>query len=64
MMARLGNVLYWAGCVFAGAHCCFFGALMAQHETQHAWSALVSFAVMAGIIWVLGRACRYVLAGR
>jgi hypothetical protein len=63
MIARLGNVLYWAGCIFAviiGGG----GALIARNDTYNPWGMFLSFAVIAAVVWVIGKTCRYILAGR
>jgi hypothetical protein len=59
MAARLGDVLYWLGCVVATAT----GGLAAYALTFPGGEPSV-IAIIAGSIWLLGRACRYVLAGR
>jgi hypothetical protein len=67
MLARLGSVLYWFGCG-AALIVLAFGGLVAYEERNFAWSStpatLVVFLVLAGLVWLAGRACRYVLAGR
>jgi hypothetical protein len=64
MTERLGNVLYWAGCIIA--------ALLAAGAAWVAWTEAreerdLFFAIFiftpAVVAWLLGRACRYVLAG-
>lgn len=71
MVARLGNVLYWLGClvavpfvlwaggnaaVLAGA---FGGSTM---PGENAWHIAVSLGAAIGA-WLTGRALRYILAG-
>ena len=63
MAARLGNVLYWAGCGIA----LLFVALaasqwfVAPHPNQT--FVMIASLIMAAIAWLVGRAIRYVLAG-
>jgi hypothetical protein len=63
MIARLGNVLYWTGCIFA-VLIASGGALMAHNDTFNPGGILTLFLVIAGIVWAVGRACLYILAGR
>src|SRR6516225_11804472 len=56
MLARLGNVLYWFGCMIAAA--LMLGAIGVEaDEDKH------FLAGTAIVLWLLGRACRYVLSG-
>ena len=57
---RLGDVLYWLGYGLA-AVCIGAGALLAANVQSAA--PLIFFGVVAVAIWLVGRACRYVLAG-
>jgi hypothetical protein len=57
MLARLGDVLYWAGCLIAAA----FIGLELHARNPSDWLFVISFSV---VMWLLGRAARYVLAGR
>jgi hypothetical protein len=67
MAERLGNVLYWAATAVAipllllGGLMCYYNYLHgALYYYTTAWPTF-----LAGVaIWLLGRACRYVLAGR
>jgi hypothetical protein len=66
MATRLGNVIYWLGCVIAALILAadaaeWFGE--AQYRSDGLPVVLV-IAVAAAIVWVIGRAFRYVLAGR
>jgi hypothetical protein len=65
MAERLGHVLYWAGCVLA-ALAIGVGAFLSFAMVQRSDSifVLVVATVVAILIWLLGRACRYVLAGK
>lgn len=62
MIERLGQVLYWTGCVFA-ALIFVGGALVARTETYNPWGVFFVFAVAAVVVWVIGRGVRYVLTG-
>jgi hypothetical protein len=64
MLARLGNVLYWLGCIVAAVIIAagvaeWFGE--AQYRTD-GYGIVIGFAVAALVIWLIGRAFRYVLA--
>jgi uncharacterized SAM-binding protein YcdF (DUF218 family) len=65
MLARLGNVLYWLGCIVAAVIIAagiaeWFGE--AQYRTD-GYGIVIGFAVAALIAWLIGRGFRYVLAG-
>ncbi len=64
MIARLGDVLYWAGCG-AGALVGLVGfvALIASSGPDHLLLGGIFLAIAIGA-WLAGRACRYVLAGQ
>jgi hypothetical protein len=59
MAARLGDVLYWIACVVATT----VGGFAAYALTFPGGEPSV-IATIAGAIWLFGRGCRYVLAGR
>jgi hypothetical protein len=62
MLARLGEVLYWAGCLLAAL---LVAAAIAYYNFEDI--KLVELLILIGlavIVWMIGRACRYVLAGR
>jgi hypothetical protein len=68
MAARLGNILYWAGCALAGFFvllaliACFggfFGGSMQQDEMLR---YAVTCALRGFACWLVGRGFRYVLA--
>jgi hypothetical protein len=62
MLARLGNVLYWAGCLLAIPFLVFAGVLFYDNRQDIvAWAGSITIAVVLGL---LGRACKYVLAGK
>jgi hypothetical protein len=63
MLARLGYVLYWTGCglavlVLMGGLAFTYFAPGASTEV-----ALALTAAVATVCWLVGRACKYVLAG-
>jgi hypothetical protein len=58
MLARLGSVLYWLGCIVAAVF-----IAEAQYR-KDGYGTVIGFAVGALIVWLIGRAFRYVLAGR
>src|SRR5262249_9699362 len=64
MAARLRHVLYWAGGGLA-AIIVIFGFFVVVNETKSSTALWVAgfFAAAGGIIWLIGAACRYVLAG-
>jgi hypothetical protein len=65
MLARLGDVLYWAGSgialviLAAGAWLVLGGDLVPENR-----SVLAIFFGCALVAWLIGRACRYVLGGK
>jgi hypothetical protein len=65
MLARLGHLLYWLGCIFAGLTVIYAGVIYSTEGYARSEGAglLVVFALMAFAVWLIGRACRYVLAG-
>jgi len=63
MAARLGIILYWLGCIVAAF---IVSAAIAFYVTEGSADDLpaVGFLILiAAIVWAIGRACRYVLAG-
>jgi hypothetical protein len=58
-MARLGDVIYWLGCLVA--------AVIVVLGATNYWlgqgrlGAFISWALLAAITWVIGYAVRYVL---
>jgi hypothetical protein len=61
MVERLGHVLYWAGCVLA-ILIIVIGVYLSWYE-RDAWEMRVITFVVAALVWLIGRACRYLLAG-
>jgi hypothetical protein len=68
MLARLGDVLYWLGSGIAivilafGAWLVLRGNLGGRPEDW--WIVPAIFIGYALAAWLIGRACRYVLAGK
>jgi hypothetical protein len=68
MAARLGNVLYWLGCLVAAffsitpllAACNF---AVGHHHRIYSDNVLAVSTGLAVGSWVIGRALRYILAG-
>jgi hypothetical protein len=65
MLARLGNVLYWLGCILAAL---IMAAAIVEWfgEAQYlpnGWVIIFEFAVFAFVVWGIGRMSRYVLSG-
>ena len=62
MLAHLGDVIYWLGCIVAavivvlGATDYWLG--------QHRLGAFISWVVLAALVWLIARAVQYVLGGR
>jgi len=63
MITRLGDVLFWLGCLLAVA-CLAIGLYGFASSRSEAWGVLGSWVLIAVAFWLIGRACRYVLAGR
>lgn len=66
MLARLGNVLYWLGCIVAVliAAAGFMPYWSEGYARKDGVGVTIASVVIALIAWVVGRACRYVLAGK
>jgi hypothetical protein len=64
MAARLGDVIYWLGCgiaiisIAAAVVLAIYGVKPDKHIL------IIIFSVGALVIWLIARACRYILAGR
>jgi hypothetical protein len=65
LLARLGDVLYWTTASLS-ALIIIVGIPAGLNEVapDKGWTLIAVFFVIAAVIWLLGRACRYVLAGR
>ena len=63
MVERLGNVLYWTGCAAA------VGVVILSSVNDVRRGTVDSFTITVAVVgavgcWALGRALRYILAGR
>ncbi len=65
MLVRLGNVIYWLGCAIAVILfiVAIFGAFAANESSANRITIAVLSALAGLAAWVIGRACKYVLAG-
>ena len=64
MLERLGNVLYWVATGVA-VIALGFGIALAIQPNAYNPTGLVLFGAAIGlVVWLFGRACRYILAGR
>jgi di/tricarboxylate transporter len=66
MLARLGNALYGAGCIFA-VFMIGFGVLLWSTDANarsQGGTIIILCGGLALVGWVIGWACRYVLAER
>lgn len=70
MAKQLGNVLYWTACTLAGLTLLIgvYSAVMLFEGWSAGWPtwplAVIAMATMiAFVIWLIGAACRSVLAG-
>jgi len=62
MIERLGNALYWTSCIISGL---FLFAAAAGAVFDHGPDRVFTigiFLAIALVAWIIGRACRYVLA--
>jgi hypothetical protein len=64
MLARLGHLLYWIGCGLAVV-ALVAGLFVLQHgpDYDYRWVVYVASVVTAVLFWLIGRACKYFLAG-
>jgi hypothetical protein len=64
MAARIGNVLYWLGCIVAALILIADVAIYFGEGRAHSDGVVfVVFLIAAIISWGIGRAARYILAG-
>ena len=64
MIARLGNVLYWAACILAASIAVFSLVGFADSPMrQYDWANLAFLGAIGLGVWVVGRALRYILTG-
>jgi len=61
--ARIGEVLYWLGCAVAMLIVVFDFFVWLKQGYANDGLTLFVFIVIAFIIWIIGRACRDLLAG-
>jgi hypothetical protein len=66
MLARLGDVLYWLGGILAALTIAIGVRYWIDRGSQRPEGnfVLIGFFIAAGLIWLIGRACRYVLSGK
>jgi hypothetical protein len=62
MLDRLGNVLYWAGCIAAGLTV-LLGLILMQDMQDEKAVVFIFFVVVAAGFWLVGRALQYILSG-
>ena len=63
MIERLGNALYWTSCIISGL---FLLAAAAGAVFGHGPDRIFTIGIyvaIALVAWIIGRACRYGLAG-
>jgi hypothetical protein len=64
MAARLANTIYWSACIAAVLWALFVFAIGAV-QTHPDWTISTPIAIAgAVVIWITGRAIRYVLSGQ
>ena len=62
MAARFGRILYWAACGIAAMSAALGAFIAIDGNEQKYFGMTVTFG-FAAIVWLAGRAARYVLAG-
>ncbi len=63
MIKRLGNVLYWLGCGLSVLWLLGCGVAMIYDPRANVVGVIFVPLVGSILIWLVGRACRYVLSG-
>lgn len=64
VLARLGNILYWLGCILA-AVLLVWGTVFCLRDNSADDPYLLSVvAIVAFAIWVIGLACRHIFSDR
>jgi hypothetical protein len=63
MLARLGDVLYWAACAVA-VLCAALFVFLAVAGSDAKYFGMFVVGGFGATTWVFGRACKYVLAGK
>jgi hypothetical protein len=62
MAARFANAIYWAACIAAALWALFVFAIGAV-QTHPDWTISTPIAIVgAVVIWIIGRAARYLFA--
>ena len=64
MAARLGEILYWTATLIAGLMAVWVGWNYVYNVSRGEPIISIVALLFAGAIWLAGRACRYLLAGR
>ena len=64
MIARLGEVLFWAGCIVAALIIAAGGLLFSNTYGADRWFYATLTAIAAAVAFLTGRAARYVLAAK
>jgi hypothetical protein len=65
MLARLGEIFYWIGCIVAVLIATIVAAFLVLSDPQPGnWSMATSDLGFALAAWLIGLALRYLLAGR
>ena len=63
MIARLGQVLYWAACAVA-VYIAGLGIAVWHGNSTRSWVGLIYPVGTSLLVWLAGRALLYILAGR
>ena len=63
MATRLGNVLYWLCCILAVVTAAIGAFVWFNRTEPDDVATVIIFTGLAAIAWLIGRGCRYVLAG-
>ena len=63
MIERLGNAIYWTSCIISGLFLLAAAAGAAFGHGPDRIFAIAIFPAIALVAWIIGRACRYALAG-
>ena len=63
MVARLGNVIYWAACGAAVLNF-FYWVWLALTAHVEPTTTIIFGAIISLVVWLIGRAALYILAGK
>ncbi len=63
MLARILDVIYWGFCVLAALWLAYFLSFLVE-DRSHWMDVLSAGLIGAALIWLVGRAIRYVLTGK